>query len=93
MTKSEQIIASRARAEQMAALYREGQTLQKIGSAYGISREGEALTAAQLAEIAGMRVKSMRARLSAGWSPAKAVKTPITINNSHLRRLQAEQRA
>lgn len=93
MTKSEQIIASRARAEQMAALYREGQTLEKIGSAYGISREGEALTAAQLAEMAGMRVGTMHARLASRWSPVDAVEIPITPNNTHLRRLQAEQRA
>jgi len=54
---------------------------------------GEALTAAQLAEIAGMRVGTMHARLASGWSPVDAVEIPITPNNTHLRRLQAEQRA
>lgn len=39
MTHNEARAARRARAEQMAALYRAGQTLQAIGTAYGITRE------------------------------------------------------
>lgn len=54
---------------------------------------GEALTAAQLAKIAGMRVGTMHARLASGWSPVDAVEIPITPNKTHLRRLQSEQRA